>query len=166
MTTQDKLADALRTVLNMDVKGHRLQDRLQFSTPGRAIGDECLAALAAHDEQQTISATAAAFATLMKLGYVWNGGYFFDPPDAALAAHASDAAGGQGDDRMPDSVRDWLQGMSVSLDVSTCDADAGHRYMGTVTEVMDDDGDKHGVTLLVQDAEPNFAAAPSPQETK
>jgi hypothetical protein len=30
------------------------------------------------------------------------------------------------------------------------------RYFGTVTEVMYDLDDKHGVTLLVQDAEPNF----------
>jgi hypothetical protein len=33
---------------------------------------------------------------------------------------------------------------------------ASHRYFGTVTEVMDDIADKHGVVLLVQDAEPNF----------
>lgn len=62
---------------------------------------------------------------------------------------------------MSDSMRDFVEGMSVSVDVSTCDADAGHRYFGTVTEVMDDRNDKHGVTLLVQDAKPNFAAAPA-----
>ena len=50
----------------------------------------------------------------------------------------------------------------MSVDVSTGDHDAGHRYFGTVTEVMECQGDKHGVTLLVQDAEPNFAA-PTPQ---
>jgi len=47
--------------------------------------------------------------------------------------------------------------MSVSVDVSTGDHDAEHRYFGTVTEVMDDHSDKHGVTLLVQDATPNFS---------
>ena len=49
-----------------------------------------------------------------------------------------------------------IEGMSVSVDVSTGDHDAGHRYFGTVTEVMEDAGEKHGVTLLVQDAKPNF----------
>lgn len=58
-------------------------------------------------------------------------------------------------DRMPDSMRDFITGMAVSVDVSTCDDDADHRYFGTVTEVMDAD-DRHGVILLVQDAEPNF----------
>lgn len=52
--------------------------------------------------------------------------------------------------------RDWMTGMFVSVDVSTGDSDEGHRYFGTVTEVMDDPGEKHGVALLVQDAEPNF----------
>lgn len=63
---------------------------------------------------------------------------------------------------MLDTMRDLIEGMSVSMDVSTCEYDAGHRYFGTVTEVMDAPEDKHGVTLLVQDAEPNFA----PQQVK
>jgi len=58
-------------------------------------------------------------------------------------------------ERMPDSVRDYIQGMEVSVDVSTSEEDSGNRYFGTVTEVMDDSG-KHGVVLLVQDARPNF----------
>ncbi|PLC44517.1 hypothetical protein C0Q88_07510 [Ralstonia pickettii] len=57
---------------------------------------------------------------------------------------------------MTDAMRAFIEGMSVSVDVSTCEADAGHRYFGTVIEVMDDEADKHGVTLLVQDAKPNF----------
>lgn len=61
--------------------------------------------------------------------------------------------------RMADPVRDYITGMSVSVDVSTGEDDAHHRYFGTVTEVMDDNGDKHGVTLLVQDAKPNFKVA-------
>ena len=56
--------------------------------------------------------------------------------------------------------RDMIEGMSVSVDVSTGDDDAGHRYFGTITEVMDDPYDKHHVTLLVQDAAPNFNTNP------
>jgi len=55
-----------------------------------------------------------------------------------------------------DQLAALIEGMSVSVDVSTGDHDAGHRYFGTVTEVMEDAGEKHGVTLLVQDAKPNF----------
>lgn len=60
---------------------------------------------------------------------------------------------------LSDELRSFIEGMSVSVDVSTGDDDAGHRYFGTVTEVMDDLHDKHRVTLLVQDAAPNFKAA-------
>ena len=60
--------------------------------------------------------------------------------------------------RMCDATRSFIEGMSVSVDVSTGDHDAGNRYFGTVTEVMDAPDDKHGVTLLVQNAEPNFGA--------
>lgn len=49
-----------------------------------------------------------------------------------------------------------IEGMEVSIDVSTCDADAGNRYFGTVTEVSELDTEKNGYILLVQDAEPNF----------
>lgn len=66
------------------------------------------------------------------------------------------------DGRMSDHLRSLIEGMSVSVDVSTGDHDAGHRYFGTVTEVMDDPQDKHGVTLLVQDAKPNFSTPTQP----
>ncbi len=59
---------------------------------------------------------------------------------------------------MNDAMRDFIEGMSVSIDVSTGDSDAGNRYFGTISEVMVDPHDKHGVTLLVQDAKPNFGA--------
>ncbi|MDJ5173512.1 hypothetical protein LEK80_21570, partial [Salmonella enterica] len=49
-----------------------------------------------------------------------------------------------------------IVGMEVSIDVSTCDTDAGNRYFGTVTEVSELDIAKNGYILLVQDAEPNF----------
>ncbi|HAT3686973.1 DUF551 domain-containing protein [Citrobacter freundii] len=50
----------------------------------------------------------------------------------------------------------YIEGMEVSVDVSTCDADAGHRYFGTVTEISELETAKNGFILLVQDAEPNF----------
>lgn len=56
-----------------------------------------------------------------------------------------------------DAARTAIEGMSVSVDVSTGEGDAGNRYFGTVTEIMDaNSSDKHGVVLLVQDASANF----------
>lgn len=52
-----------------------------------------------------------------------------------------------------------IEGMEVSVDVSTCDTDAGHRYFGTVTEISELDTAKNGYILLVQDAKPNFKQA-------
>jgi|GEM_PF-3232914 len=77
---------------------------------------------------------------------------------AGLGAKAAPAA----PSRMSDEMRRFIEGMAVSVDVSTCDADEGHRYFGTVTEVMDDITDKHGVVLLVQSAKPNFTAPAVP----
>ncbi|EJR6244260.1 DUF551 domain-containing protein [Salmonella enterica] len=54
------------------------------------------------------------------------------------------------------NLPELIEGMEVSIDVSTCDADAGNRYFGTVTEVSELDTAKNGYILLVQDAEPNF----------
>jgi hypothetical protein len=42
----EKLLAALETLMLMDVKGHALQDRLQFSTAGRAILERARAAIA------------------------------------------------------------------------------------------------------------------------
>lgn len=58
--------------------------------------------------------------------------------------------------RMPNAMRSFIEGMSVSVDVSTCEENSSNRYYGVVSEVMDDEFDKHGVTLLVQNSEPNF----------
>ena len=80
----------------------------------------------------------------------------------AQKAPAAGAVAGP-DGRMSDELRSLIEGMTVSVDVSTGDHDAGNRYFGTVTEVMDDISDKHGVTLLVQDAKPNFAPTPAAQ---
>lgn len=54
----------------------------------------------------------------------------------------------------------FIEGMEVSVDVSTCDADADHRYFGTVTEVSELDSAEKGYILLVKDAKPNFPAIP------
>ncbi|HBJ1156818.1 TPA: DUF551 domain-containing protein [Escherichia coli] len=54
------------------------------------------------------------------------------------------------------NLPELVEGMEVSIDVSTCDADLGNRYFGTVTEALELDTAKNGYILLVQDAEPNF----------
>ncbi|HFZ7522251.1 TPA: dATP/dGTP pyrophosphohydrolase domain-containing protein [Salmonella enterica subsp. enterica serovar Orion] len=54
------------------------------------------------------------------------------------------------------NLPELIEGMEVSIDVSTCDADAGNRYFGTVTEISELYTAKNGYILLVQDAEPNF----------
>lgn len=51
---RDAVAAALRTVMRMDVKGHQLQDRLQFSDPGRAIINQCNEALARAPEPRHV----------------------------------------------------------------------------------------------------------------
>ncbi|EFZ2854749.1 ead/Ea22-like family protein [Shigella flexneri] len=54
------------------------------------------------------------------------------------------------------NLPELIEGMEVSIDVSTCDADLGNRYFVTVTEALELDTAKNGYILLVQDAEPNF----------
>ncbi|ENZ2229174.1 hypothetical protein ACGG0V_004112 [Salmonella enterica] len=54
------------------------------------------------------------------------------------------------------NLPELIEGMEVSIDVSTCGADAGNRYFGTVTEVSELYTAKNGYILLVQYAEPNF----------
>lgn len=54
------------------------------------------------------------------------------------------------------NLPELIEGMEVSIDVSTCDTDAGNRYFGTVTEVSELYTAKNGYILLVQDAKPNF----------
>ncbi|MFV2269545.1 DUF551 domain-containing protein [Escherichia coli] len=54
------------------------------------------------------------------------------------------------------NLPELIEGMEVSIDVSTCDVDLGNRYFGTVTEALELDTAKNGYILLVQDAEPNF----------
>lgn len=50
-----------------------------------------------------------------------------------------------------------VEGMEVSVDISTCEDDAHNRVFGKITEAMDHPEGKHGVILLVQsDVQPNF----------
>ena len=58
-----------------------------------------------------------------------------------------------------DELLELIEGMEVSVDVSTCDADAGHRYFCTVTEISELETAKNVFILLVQDAKPNFKQA-------
>ena len=44
-TAQADLLAALRALMALDVKGHTLADRLQFSDSGRALLDQCRAAI-------------------------------------------------------------------------------------------------------------------------
>jgi len=62
----------------------------------------------------------------------------------------------------PRDIAALVQGMEVSIDVSTGDHDAGHRLFGTVTLVQESQKGKHGLILLVQDPQPNFKAQRKP----
>lgn len=46
------------------------------------------------------------------------------------------------------NLPELIEGMEVSIDVSTCDADLGNRYFGTVTEALELDTAKNGYILL------------------
>ncbi|HIH1548065.1 TPA: Lar family restriction alleviation protein, partial [Salmonella enterica] len=85
----------------------------------------------------------------------------FTTPEEAEKAWNTRAALLQGAEPVSQTYElpELIEGMEVSVDVSTCDFDAGHRYFGTVTEVSELDGAKNGYILLVQDAEPNFKTA-------
>ncbi|HCB5706805.1 TPA: DUF551 domain-containing protein [Salmonella enterica subsp. enterica serovar Wien] len=85
----------------------------------------------------------------------------FTTPEEAEKAWNTRAALLQGAEPVSQTYElpELIEGMEVSVDVSTCDFDAGHRYFGTVTEVSELDTAKNGYILLVQDAEPNFKTA-------
>lgn len=85
----------------------------------------------------------------------------FTTPEEAEKAWNTRAALLQGAEPVSQTYElpELIEGMEVSIDVSTCDADAGNRYFGTVTEVSELDTAKNGYILLVQDAEPNFKTA-------
>ena len=83
-----------------------------------------------------------------------DGGYFIKVPpeygsETLIASHDKEG-------RLTKEVRSLLEGMSVSVDVSTNEEDSGKRLFGTVSEVMDSSpDDKFGVILLMHDQEPN-----------
>lgn len=54
------------------------------------------------------------------------------------------------------ALKDFVTGMSVSIDVSTGEHDAGNRLFGIVNEVQGTGGAKEDMTLLVQEPKPNF----------
>lgn len=49
-----------------------------------------------------------------------------------------------------------VEGMAVSIDVSTGDHDSTHRLFGVVDLVQENQGSKHGLILLVQEPKANF----------
>jgi hypothetical protein len=55
-----------------------------------------------------------------------------------------------------------VEGMEVSIDVSTGDHDSGNRLFGSVTMAQENQGSKHGLILLVQDPEANFKTTTPP----
>ena len=59
---------------------------------------------------------------------------------------------------LKDIIQNCLEGMKVSVDVSTGEYDSYNRYFGKITEVIDTGGnEKYGLTILVQDdVYPNF----------
>jgi len=62
----------------------------------------------------------------------------------------------------PVDIAKFVEGMEVSIDVSTGDHDSTNRLFGTVTLVQQNQGSKHGLILLVQDPAPNFKPAAQP----
>jgi len=63
----------------------------------------------------------------------------------------------------PTDIAALVEGMEVSIDVSTGEHDSDSRLFGTVTLAQENQGSKHGLILLIQDAEPNFQPAPPVQ---
>jgi hypothetical protein len=57
-----------------------------------------------------------------------------------------------------------VEGMEVSIDVSTGDHDSGNRLFGSVTMAQENQGSKHGLILLVQDPEANFKTTTPPAQ--
>jgi hypothetical protein len=56
----------------------------------------------------------------------------------------------------PVDIASLVEGMEVSIDVSTGEHDYGNRLFGTVTLVQESQYGKHGLILLVQNPEANF----------
>lgn len=61
-----------------------------------------------------------------------------------------------------EAIAELIKGMAVSVDVSTGESDFGNRYFGVVDEVQWSANERHGMMLLVQEPEANFATPVSP----
>lgn len=61
-----------------------------------------------------------------------------------------------------EALGELIKGMAVSVDVSTGESDFGSRYFGVVDEVQWNANERHGMMLLVQEPEANFATPVSP----
>ncbi|WP_241603924.1 hypothetical protein [Rosenbergiella nectarea] len=61
---------------------------------------------------------------------------------------------------VPEINKDDYIGLQVSVDVSTCDDDAGHRYFGKVSALSESNGE---VVLVIEESERNFTAPPVPE---
>ena len=70
----------------------------------------------------------------------------------------------QPEQKQPTDIGALVQGMAVSVDVSTGDHDAQRRLFGTVTLVQESQKGKHGLILLVQNPQPNFTSQPQPKQ--
>jgi hypothetical protein len=64
----------------------------------------------------------------------------------------------------PVDIASLVEGMEVSIDVSTGEHDYGNRLFGTVTLVQESQYGKHGLILLVQNPEANFETPQPAQE--
>ena len=62
----------------------------------------------------------------------------------------------------PVDIATLVEGMEVSIDLSTGEHDSGNRLFGSVTLVQENEGSKHGLILLVQEPEANFKTAAPP----
>lgn len=66
----------------------------------------------------------------------------------------------------PRDIAKLVEGMEVSIDVSTGEHDSGNRLFGTVTLAQENQSSKHGLILLVQEPEPNFKTTTTPQRER
>lgn len=99
------------------------------------------------------------------LGFVRGGNYAW----SYLLQQIKDITSAEGRHPAPDvtklsreALAELIKGMAVSVDVSTGESDFGNRYFGVVDEVQWNANERHGMMLLVQEPEANFATPVSP----
>jgi hypothetical protein len=89
--------------------------------------------------------------------YPEDAGVFYDAITALKAALEQQPV------QEPTDIAALVEGMEVSIDVSTGEHDSDSRLFGVVTLAQENQGSKHGLILLIQDAKPNFQPAPPVQ---